>query len=434
MQKSPDIELRSEEVQEILGTPPVWLVRWGTTAAFLFFLVLVWASYWIRYPDIVKGTITVTSTEPPRKLYAPTPGYIARVLVRNEQNVDSGQVLLAFKTKDNSSVDDVMSLEDALSNVDEPSDSILLAFNPQRNLLLGDMQKDFEDFLEKQTALRQKRGGRAFSSSSNERQLRVRVKDLETEISAKNRDKVRLQDQLESLGEVFSREQRLYQEKRITYQKLQETQEYMRTLDRERQGVDSDIKSKRFEIVMLKNQIRGERVNSREDNYRAFEDLKEQFTNLQRKAADWRRRYLVLAPLDGIVTFDKNEIADRSFLTQDAALFSIIPIKITETTGRMLVPVDGSGRVDTGQQVIVKFKSFPFYEYGAVVGKVKWKGRIPTEKQEIVVEIEFPEGLTTTRNRNITPSQEMGGDAQIITSDKRLIQKIFENFRRITST
>lgn len=60
--QQPDIEIRSEEVQEILGTPPAWLTRWGTLVAFFTFVVLLWTAYWIRYPDYVEGEIKVTST------------------------------------------------------------------------------------------------------------------------------------------------------------------------------------------------------------------------------------------------------------------------------------------------------------------------------------------------------------------------------------
>lgn len=432
MQPTPDIDIRSEEVQEILGTPPGWLVRWGTTVAFIFFLVLLWAAYWIRYPDTVGGTITVNSTEPPRKLYAPRPDYIARVLVRNEENVDSGQVLLAFRTKDNSGVDDVMRLEDAMNRVKQLDEASLLAFNPPRNVLLGDMQELFDDFIEKQSNYRQHRGSRVASNNSNERELITRIADLEKEIGQKNREKVRLQDHLEGLGEMFLKEQKLYQENRISYRKLQETQEDMRTVDRERQGVDSDIKSKRFEITMLKNQIRGERASTRQDNGRAWEEFLESYQKLEAAADEWRRLYLIISPMTGIVTFKKDEIADQQFVSKDAFLFSIVPTKMIATTGKMFVKVEGSGKVEPGQSVIVKFKSFPFYEYGAVIGKVKWKSRVP-EDQKILVEIEFPDGLITTRGRPIEPSQEMAGEAQIITSDKRLIQKVFENFRRITS-
>jgi hypothetical protein len=94
---------------------------------------------------------------------------------------------------------------------------------------------------------------------------------------------------------------------------------------------------------------------------------------------------LVVSPMKGIVTYKKDEITEKQFVSSDAHLFSIIPIKTIATTGKMLVKVEGSGKVEPGQSVIVKFKSFPFYEYGAVLGKVKWKSKVP-ENQKILVD------------------------------------------------
>ena len=42
-------ELRSEDVQEILGTPPHWLVRWGTTVVLAGFVMILCAAWFIRY-------------------------------------------------------------------------------------------------------------------------------------------------------------------------------------------------------------------------------------------------------------------------------------------------------------------------------------------------------------------------------------------------
>lgn len=427
-----DIDIKSEEVQEILGTPPGWLTRWGTAVAVGFFAVLVWTAYWIRYPDTVNAPITVTSTEPPRKIYAEANRYISDVLVRNEQEVDSGQVLLAFRNNDNSSVEDIMALEDAMSNVRALSDSALRAFEPPRNLLLGEVQTELYDFLQKQSAYRQTRGGRSFSSS-NARELNKRIESLEVEIEAKNKDKVSLQDQLDGLSEHLSRQEELYKSNRITFQRLQETQEDIRSLDRERQGVESDIKSARFEIIMLQNQIKGERASSRDDNSKAFETLRQSFIKLQNKTEAWKKRNLIVASIKGIVSFDNDVVSRNQFARGDVPLLGIVPTETTETIGRMSLSVNGSGKVVPNQQVMVKFDSYPFYEYGAVIGIVKWKGRVPNN-EKIPVEIIFPNGLVTTRNRTIEPSQEMSGQAEIITSDKRLIQKIFENFRRMTST
>ena len=55
-----NIEIRSEEVQEILGTPPSWLVRYGTTLALFTIVVIGWMAYFVKYPDTVTAEISVT--------------------------------------------------------------------------------------------------------------------------------------------------------------------------------------------------------------------------------------------------------------------------------------------------------------------------------------------------------------------------------------
>ena len=58
-----EIELRSPIVQEILGTPPLWIIRWGTSVMFFVIFGLVAGSYFFKYPDVISATITVTLNE-----------------------------------------------------------------------------------------------------------------------------------------------------------------------------------------------------------------------------------------------------------------------------------------------------------------------------------------------------------------------------------
>jgi hypothetical protein len=432
MQNQPDIEIRSEEVQEILGTPPGWLTRWGTAVAFITFLILLWTAYWVRYPDIVDGDIKVTSTEPPRNVYSANAGYVSRILVRNEQVVDSGQVLIALRSDDNSEVDDIMAFDDAMSTVKDMDELSLLEFNPPMNLLLGEVQSDFYNFLENQESYRQSRRGRKLRSNAGARELQKRIDGLEKEVAQNSRDKRQLQDELDAQSDALSRERRLHQQKKLSSDALKKRQEMIRQIDRERQGLESDSKSKRFEIRMLESQIRGEQRGAQGGGSQAFEELRNSFERLQNAVESWKNRYLIMAPIKGTVILNNAELNEQLFVSRETALLSILPTRTTETLGTMQLPVEGSGRVDVGQEVVVKFKSYPFYEYGAVIGKVKWKGKVAT-RQLIPVEISFPNGLTTTRNRQIDPAQELSGKAEIITSNKRLIEKLFEKFRKITS-
>lgn len=53
----------SEPVQEIMGTIPSWITRWGVTIIFsILFLVLVGCCI-IRHPETVTGTVELTSSD-----------------------------------------------------------------------------------------------------------------------------------------------------------------------------------------------------------------------------------------------------------------------------------------------------------------------------------------------------------------------------------
>ena len=51
--KLEDIELRSEEVQEILAKVPHWMLRWGNVLFLSLILMLLFLSWLIKYPDIM---------------------------------------------------------------------------------------------------------------------------------------------------------------------------------------------------------------------------------------------------------------------------------------------------------------------------------------------------------------------------------------------
>jgi len=101
MEEHERIELRSEEVQEILGTPPGRVVKWGTAVVLLCVLVIGWLSWWVKYPDKIKVPITLTALSPPVKLVARTDGLIVKLMVNNEEAVEEKQILAVMQSTAN---------------------------------------------------------------------------------------------------------------------------------------------------------------------------------------------------------------------------------------------------------------------------------------------------------------------------------------------
>ncbi len=68
------VELRSEEVQEIMGQMPGWALRWGITGVLVAVVLLLLASWFIRYPDTIDARVVLTTQNPPAPIIARTEG------------------------------------------------------------------------------------------------------------------------------------------------------------------------------------------------------------------------------------------------------------------------------------------------------------------------------------------------------------------------
>ena len=84
-----DINVHSEELQEVFGTPPRWLVRWGTTIAFLAFVAMIVVAYYVKYPDIIKADITLELPNPPVPVVAENIQTIENIKVDSVSTIQS---------------------------------------------------------------------------------------------------------------------------------------------------------------------------------------------------------------------------------------------------------------------------------------------------------------------------------------------------------
>lgn len=411
-----------------MGTPPGWLVRFGTMIAFLTVGVLIGVGVLVRYPDTILVDIKVSSTDPPKKLIAEEGNYITHILVNNEDTVQAGQTLLVFEPKAN--FEDILTLENYILAVERLNDSFLLAFNPPGDLLLGEIQEDLYEFLEKQEGLRISQSKRLEKLSV--RQLERQLSKARTTIRRKKREKAEIQKQLNLANQQFGREQNLLNENLISPDRIRHTQEEILAYERSLQGIESTIKNKQFEIEMIQGEISGAENNNSRSTSNASLELKDSFINLQYKLENWKKRYLVVSPITGIVLFTNENIGEKQYVRAESELIKVVPVNQKEIKGKIDLKLSGSGKVAEGQRVVVKFNSYPFPEFGAVIGEVSRKGKVPIDGK-IPVEVTFPEGLRTTTGRIIETGREMPGKAEIIMNKKRFVTRIFENFREAIS-
>ncbi len=418
--------IRSEEVQEILGTPPSWLTRYGTLIAMITVVVLGYIGYLVEYPDVVKAQVNLSSIDPPRRLLTDRDVYVADILVGNEDTVKAGQTLMVYRTL--AKFSDIHVLEDRLLAVRASGDENLLSLYIPDDLILGELQDYVYTLKEKQNALRLARSGQLGRMSIDDLQQQIRRE--ESNAIDERRQQETLQNQLELARQRYIREQNLLSSGLSTLDKVRGMEEEILRLERQVQASESSIKNKEFEARRLRREIGNYQVGKRTTASLATAELRESYAALQNAVENWKKENMLISPIDGVVLIPK-ELREQQFMARQEEIAIIMPLKPQGMVGRVklnLTSGNGSGKVQPGQRVIVKFDSYPFQEFGAVIGVVSWKGKIPT-KGELPVEVTFPNGLVTTTGRQIEPTPDMVGRAEIITEQKPLLLWIFEKFR-----
>ena len=150
---------------------------------------------------------------------------------------------------------------------------------------------------------------------------------------------------------------------------------------------------------------------------------------MKSEVSTWELTYLLRSPIEGTVTFNKFYSENQNISEGDRA-FNIVPANLGEVIGKVELSVRGSGKVKEGLNVNVKFDNYPYMEFGMVRGKVKGVSLV-SEDNFYMVEVEFPSGLVTNYDNELQMQNQLMGQAEIITEDLRLIQRIFNPLKAL---
>jgi len=86
--------------------------------------------------------------------------------------------------------------------------------------------------------------------------------------------------------------------------------------------------------------------------------------------SEWKLNYAIIAPIDGIVTFTK-VWSQNQFVKQGERVLTIISGELGPVVGRVLLPLQGAGKVRIGQKVIVRIDRFHIWNFDHSKGGLK---------------------------------------------------------------
>ena len=141
-----NLEVRSEEVQEILGTPPSWIVRWGTTVIIASLIALFCLSWAFKFPEKVDARVTITTLQPPIPVIAPNEGYISEYWLEEGDSVEMNTPLGKMASAAN--YEDVQKLEADIQRLQDFDQEAFSTYEPKQSYQLGEIQPYYQTFVQ----------------------------------------------------------------------------------------------------------------------------------------------------------------------------------------------------------------------------------------------------------------------------------------------
>jgi len=138
-----------------------------------------------------------------------------------------------------------------------------------------------------------------------------------------------------------------------------------------------------------------------------------------------------VAPVEGSVTFTRFWSENQNVKLGEKVL-TIIPAEAGSMIGKISLPLAGAGEVHAGDQVFIQFDNFPHLHYGMVKGYVSNISEV-SDDDFYTVEVELPNGLRSFYDIEIIFSQNMQGNAEILTDKKRLLTRVLNPIRSAIS-
>jgi HlyD family secretion protein len=421
------IEIRSGEVQEILGGVPSRIVRYGILVFVAIFSLIIIFSFIFYYPDILRSNIVVTTENPPATLVARATGKIERLFVEDKDRVAAGQTIALIENP--ADYNDVLELEQMIDKVQPAFDTLNFTVSQRFNksLQLGTVQEYYSQFLTRYEELNEfyQRNYYILKEESYKEQL----KNARILYDRLWEQKVAIDKEYQIKQRNYERQKKLLAGEVVSSTVLEQAESEMLSKKSELDGIRSTLAEKQIDISEL-----DQKIIENEKEYHDFKiqyesALIEAFNNLNSQASDWFLTYVLRSPIDGVVTFNKF-YAENQNITEGDRVLTIVPEDVGEVIGKVELPVRGSGKVKEGLDVNVKFDNYPYMEYGLVRGKVKSVSLVP-EDSFYMVEITFPNGLVTNYDNKLQMQSQLMGQAEIITEDLRLIQRIFNPLKAL---
>jgi HlyD family secretion protein len=410
--------LRSEAMSEIISRKPGFLGRWALFIFLFILLLLAGATWFIHYPDVIKARAKLIATNAPKEIIVRQEGRLVKLFVQNSESVSKG-TLMGF-IESNAKHQQVLLLsaylDTTLSDLHKNNTQNIVSRFATDFDALGELQQGYQVFM---AAYQQ------FSDYLQDGFYLKKKKVLAEDLAylQKNHDILQQQKELmlkdlDLSEESYKANASLLKEKVISKQddrneqsKLLNKQLSIPQINANFLSNETQQREKQKEISELEHSISQQKII-----------FQQAVQTIQSAVAEWIRKYVITASISGKITF-LVPLQENQFLKQGQSLGFIDPLD-TKYYAEINLPQYNFGKVDTGQQVQLRFDAYPYQEFGYVKGRLGYITDFATDSG-FLGHIQLLNGLVTNQHKTLHYRDGLQAEAQIITKDMRLMDRFY---------
>ncbi len=414
---------------QIIGREPSWMIRFGISTIFVFIIVLICLSYFLKYPDTIKSKVNITSTTPPIALIARQDGTIEKFFFSDGDEVKKGQSIALLDSEVNFSQFKKLQISlDTLANFKNESGynkiqkslqiTGLGELQPSLNSLISNI-REFNLLISSDIEL---------NAIENTTRLKQQYLML---ISNLNQKKSILLDKENMTKELINKNRSLNRKGHLADSELLslEYQHFDNALSLE--DIDIQLNNYNIRIKELEQNRSEFEIMNRERKISTRASIMDKYHQLLSDIEKWQRNHLLVSPIDGTVSLLEFWSVNQHVNKADTV--ATIVKNGGKIIGKMLVPSNGIGKVKKQHKVKIELSNYPSVEFGYLEASVLSISLVSSQKG-YVVDVVFPNGLVTTYKKNIPFIPNLAGTGKIITNDRRLIERLFDRLLHLIDT
>ncbi|WP_046743225.1 HlyD family secretion protein [Kordia zhangzhouensis] len=428
-----DLDERSDQVKEILGQAPNWVIQWGISVVLIIIILFLVGSALISYNDIIPARVTITSENPPAHLAAKSSGKLANIFVEAGQKVETDQVLAVIENTAN--FNDVQKLKKKLKDFEpDVSDFDSLNYTLPPKLKLGPIQTAYNAFRAQYLTYL---NYAIFSEDKNQASnIRLQLGRVRNRLQNSRNQLEYYKTELANAKIRYEKFKRLYESKSVSEREYKDQENIYLSSQRSYEGLLASIENDENTILSLQNNLRQASVGDKSSAISTDQNLEQAKQDVENQILQWEQQFVLKSPIDGEVTvFDIWSKYQNVTVGQD--LFTVIPDKIEGIIGRVSFPVQNSGKIKVGQNVIIKLDSYPYQEWGSLSGEIVNISGVPQLNAQggapSYVAYLKVDSLESSFDKEIDFKQEMEGTAEIVVEELTVMQRIFYQLREVFS-